>query len=108
MKRKYFLPLTSYYYGTYYPTSKSLPCATLSECALSHITAFFNGYTETLSGLSFGNAYENVSWAIMILLALPIVAIVTGYEKYLNLTVAGMIISQAIFLLIYLTLISRT
>jgi hypothetical protein len=96
---------TTYYYGTYYPTSKSLPCGTSSECVLSYATGMFNGYTETLAGLSFGNAFENASWAIVILLALPFIAIITHYEKYLNLVVASMVISQVIFFLIYPTLI---
>ena len=112
--RKYFLSfilisvaimIISYYYGTYYPTSKSLPCSTISECIPSYATAMFNGYTETLSGLSFGNAYENILWTIAILLVLPAVAIRTGYEKYLNVIVASMIISQILFVLIYPTLI---
>jgi hypothetical protein len=113
-KKVYLLPfiiisiaiiITSYYYGTYYSASKSLPCNTLSECVLSYTTGMFNGYTETLSGLSFGNAYENVAWAVMILFALPAVAIFTGYERYLKLGVVSMIISQAIFFIIYPTLI---
>lgn len=65
----------------------------------------FNGYTETLTGLSFGNVYENVSWAIMILLAVPAIAIFTGYERYLGLMLVSIIISQAIFVVIYPTLI---
>jgi len=114
MNRRYFLSfiliivaimVTSYYYGTYYPGSKSLPCSTISECVLSYSTAMFNGYTETLSGLSFGNSYENVAWTVVILLVLPAVAILTGYKKYLNVIVAGMIISQILFVLIYPRLI---
>lgn len=113
-KKVYFLPFmlislaiiaTSFYYATYYPKSTSLPCSTASECMLSYATSMFNGYTETLTGLSFNNVYENASWAIAISLALPAVAILMGYEKYLNFALASIFVAQAIFVAVYPTYI---
>jgi len=112
LKYKYYLPfiliiavilVTSLYYATYYPHSTSLPCNSIPECIVSYGTAIFNGYTETMSGLIGigGNVYENVSFTILILLALPTVAIVTKKEAYLKPILISIVFSQFIFLLIY-------
>ena len=117
---KYYLPAiiisiliitTSTYYGLFYKSYSSLPCNNNYICALSYVTAIFNGYTETHLPGSV-NVYVNVLFTIFVIFLLFFIAKRLRTEQSANWLLLVIIISQYIFVPIYsfliLPLISNT